>query len=314
MFEFQIQTLFFYSNQVVGHLFCNLKSYIQMYSTKFTFVKIMWRWNFREIIRFFQKGLNSFKIQTKFKCGLFSDFLFKFCWGFEILPKRKVVPFEFVYCPAKFGNLWNLGSSIFIFWSSYQLNAIGKYFEYWKRFTGPGPLFSAVQFHFETGLRPHQLRLGRPTRPVSIARAWASFRPRADADRQRCVPTAPAVTPTCATCLPASTRSACNHHPCAPPCTLIRCCSPSTIRSRLLLSARLASAHSSPLPCRHCTAAPKDPLATTPWAPHHRRAGAPNLGASQRPAWHELHVACHELCVACLPLPRSTPRRPVTSD
>jgi hypothetical protein len=40
-FEFQIQNLFFYSNQAVGHLFYNSKSYIQVYPTKFTFVKTM---------------------------------------------------------------------------------------------------------------------------------------------------------------------------------------------------------------------------------------------------------------------------------
>jgi hypothetical protein len=55
-FEFQIQTLFFYSNQAFWHLFCNSKSYIQVYPTKFTFVKIKSRRNFGQLIRFFQKG------------------------------------------------------------------------------------------------------------------------------------------------------------------------------------------------------------------------------------------------------------------
>jgi hypothetical protein len=54
-FEFQIQTLFLYSNQAVWQLFCNLKSYIQVYPTKFTFVKIKSRRNFGEFIRFFPK-------------------------------------------------------------------------------------------------------------------------------------------------------------------------------------------------------------------------------------------------------------------
>jgi hypothetical protein len=40
-FEFQIQTRFFYLNQAIWHLFCNSKSYIQVYPTKFTVVKIM---------------------------------------------------------------------------------------------------------------------------------------------------------------------------------------------------------------------------------------------------------------------------------
>jgi hypothetical protein len=65
--EFQIQTLLFYSNQVIWHLFCNLKYYIQVYPTKFTFVKIMRRGHFKEYIRFFQKGLNPSKIQGRFK-------------------------------------------------------------------------------------------------------------------------------------------------------------------------------------------------------------------------------------------------------
>jgi hypothetical protein len=54
-FEFQIQTIFFYSNQAFWHLFCNLKSYMQVYPIKFTFVKIKSRRNFGEFIRFFQK-------------------------------------------------------------------------------------------------------------------------------------------------------------------------------------------------------------------------------------------------------------------
>jgi hypothetical protein len=54
-FEVQIQTLFFYSNQTFWHLFYNLKSYIQVYPTKFTFVKIKSRRNFGEFIRFFRR-------------------------------------------------------------------------------------------------------------------------------------------------------------------------------------------------------------------------------------------------------------------
>jgi hypothetical protein len=51
-FEFQIQTLFFYSNQAIWHLFCNSKSYIQVYPTEFNFVNIMSRRDFGEFIRF----------------------------------------------------------------------------------------------------------------------------------------------------------------------------------------------------------------------------------------------------------------------
>jgi hypothetical protein len=64
----------------------------------------------------------------------------------------------------------------------------------------------------------------------------------------------------------------------------------------------LASTPSSPLLCHRCAAAPQDPLAIAPWALHHRRADAPNPGASQQLA----HL--HELRVARLPLSRPTPR------
>jgi hypothetical protein len=58
-FEFQIQTLFFYLNQNDWHLFCNSKSYIQVYLAKFTFVKIKSRRNFGEFIIFSQSRHNS---------------------------------------------------------------------------------------------------------------------------------------------------------------------------------------------------------------------------------------------------------------
>jgi hypothetical protein len=61
---------------------------------------------------------------------------------------------------------------------------------------------------------------GPPGQFTLHVRAWASFRPRAEANRQRCVPTALATVLTCAACLPASTRSTCSHRPCAPPCAL----------------------------------------------------------------------------------------------
>jgi hypothetical protein len=54
-FKIQIQTLFFYSNQSVWHLFCKSKSYIKVYPNKFTFENIKSRMKFGEFIRFFQK-------------------------------------------------------------------------------------------------------------------------------------------------------------------------------------------------------------------------------------------------------------------
>jgi hypothetical protein len=42
----------------------------------------MGSWNFREVIRFFQKGSNPFKIQARFKFELFLDFLIQHLEGF----------------------------------------------------------------------------------------------------------------------------------------------------------------------------------------------------------------------------------------
>jgi hypothetical protein len=56
---------------------------------------------FGEFLEFFLKGLNPFKIQTNFKYVFIPDFEFKFCWEFELLPKRKVATFEFIFWYAK---------------------------------------------------------------------------------------------------------------------------------------------------------------------------------------------------------------------
>jgi hypothetical protein len=44
-------------------------SWIQVSQSKFIFLKFMWSQNFMEFMRFLCEGLNSFKIQTRFKWG-----------------------------------------------------------------------------------------------------------------------------------------------------------------------------------------------------------------------------------------------------
>jgi hypothetical protein len=46
----------------------------QVSQSNFTVLKIMLRKNFGEFMEFFPKGLNSFKIQTEFKCSLLRKF------------------------------------------------------------------------------------------------------------------------------------------------------------------------------------------------------------------------------------------------
>jgi hypothetical protein len=77
-------------------------------------MKIVARYDFGEFLGFFPLCLKPFKIQTKFKFILLHEFLIQICWEFELPPKMKVVPFEFIFYIAKFGNFWSLESTSFI--------------------------------------------------------------------------------------------------------------------------------------------------------------------------------------------------------
>jgi hypothetical protein len=66
-------------------------------------------------MKFFSKGLNSFKIQIEFICTLLTKFLIQFLLEFKFLPNRNDVPFEFIFHHAKFEDFWNYGSTLFKF-------------------------------------------------------------------------------------------------------------------------------------------------------------------------------------------------------
>jgi hypothetical protein len=70
--------------------------------SKFVVLMIMPRKIFGEFMRFFPKGLNPFKIQTKFNLVCFLGFLFIIYLEFEHFTNRKVVPFEIIFYPAKY--------------------------------------------------------------------------------------------------------------------------------------------------------------------------------------------------------------------
>jgi hypothetical protein len=82
--------------------------------SKFTVLNVRVKKIFGEFIEFFIKGLNPFKIQTKFKLDLFLGFYFKIHLNFELLSIRKVVPFEFIYPLAKYGKFLKSRSTNFI--------------------------------------------------------------------------------------------------------------------------------------------------------------------------------------------------------
>jgi hypothetical protein len=120
---------------------------------------------------------------------------------------------------------------------------------------------------------------------------------------------------------PASMHRACNCRP----VRLIRCCSPSMIRSRLLLSAHLTSAPSPPLPHRLSTASslivpPRLPPRVTSPELRHRRPPPPPSISSTRADHHLLplstpphgpatltipqgHLRHHDLHPSSMPLP-----------
>jgi hypothetical protein len=152
------------------------------------------------------------------------------------------------------------------------------------------------QFCSENWARPiATVPVGSQSRPLQLL-----FEPRPPPAPLFCRP--PALRPNYASCrsnratyLPASTCSTCSRCSCALPCTLIHCCTPSMIRSHLLLSPRLASAPSSPLP--HPPSATSSPtgvprkksrietLCTTDWSyhPHRRSSGALSSSDLRRP-------------------------------
>jgi hypothetical protein len=45
---------------------------------------------------------------------LLPKFKFKFCWEFALVPKRKVIPLEFIFHHEKFGICWCFRSTSFI--------------------------------------------------------------------------------------------------------------------------------------------------------------------------------------------------------
>jgi hypothetical protein len=63
--------------------------WMQVSQCKIIFSYIMGTWNFRGFIRFFQKGLNPFKIKEKFKFELFLDFLIQIIEGFGSGSKKE---------------------------------------------------------------------------------------------------------------------------------------------------------------------------------------------------------------------------------
>jgi hypothetical protein len=66
-------------------------------------------------MNFSQKVWTPFKIQTNSIWICFLDFYLKIYLEFELLPKRKYFPFEFIYHNVQFGIFWSFRSTIFLF-------------------------------------------------------------------------------------------------------------------------------------------------------------------------------------------------------
>jgi hypothetical protein len=84
----------------------------------------MLRMNFGEFMEFFLKGLNPFKFKPISNWICFLDLYFTIHLEFGLLSKREVVPFEVIFHSTEFGNIWNHGSTFFLFFSldQFELN------------------------------------------------------------------------------------------------------------------------------------------------------------------------------------------------
>jgi hypothetical protein len=111
-FEFKFELVLFF---LFSPITCKGTSnfLIQVSQSKFTVLKIMLRKIFCEFMGFFPKGLNPLKFKPNSNLILFVDFYFKIHLEFELLPKRKVVPFDFSFHHVKFGHFWSYRSTLF---------------------------------------------------------------------------------------------------------------------------------------------------------------------------------------------------------
>jgi hypothetical protein len=72
--------------------------------SKLTGLKIKSRKKFGEIMEFFSKGLNPFKIQTSFIFDLMLEFIIQNLEGFGIWAKKVICSIRIYQHHAKFGN------------------------------------------------------------------------------------------------------------------------------------------------------------------------------------------------------------------
>jgi hypothetical protein len=94
---------------------------IQVSQSKFIFMKILWGKNLKEFMRFFPKGLNSFKIQTRFKLDLLMNFIFQDSERFGSWAKKEIC--SIWNCLQAFGKFCTSVRLCFVFSS---LKTFGK--------------------------------------------------------------------------------------------------------------------------------------------------------------------------------------------
>jgi hypothetical protein len=75
---------------------------------------ILGTWNFREFIRFFQKGLNPFKIQARFKFELFLYFIIQNPEGFGSGAKKESCSLLSHRSPKNVSPFWDNGKIMFV--------------------------------------------------------------------------------------------------------------------------------------------------------------------------------------------------------
>jgi hypothetical protein len=110
--------------------------WIQVSQCKIIFRYILGTWNFTGFIRFFQKGLNPFKIQARFKFELFLDFLLQNTEGFGSGAKKRSCSLLSHWSPQNVSPFLDIGKIVFV---NFEVGDLEK----WIKLKGTeGPHFS----------------------------------------------------------------------------------------------------------------------------------------------------------------------------
>jgi hypothetical protein len=114
--------------------------------SKFTLLKIMPGNIFGAFMEFFPKGLNSFKIQTKFKCNLVPEFVIQILLGIWTSSQKESCSFWIYLSPFLVSKFLAYGKLLFYIFQCLNVESLWKRFEYFGRSLYSQPAHCTVTF------------------------------------------------------------------------------------------------------------------------------------------------------------------------